>query len=110
MAVLSDHRYMRSDFAFLTDGMETLGILLALTSKSVYSLSRSMSPLMANQSTLAGKKQKFYGTAHVGSILLHNMEPCDCRNSLDSYFYNKKTPIVFFFFMNSSSSVSHALI
>lgn len=36
MAVLSDHRYMRSGFAFLTDGMETQGILLALTSKSVY--------------------------------------------------------------------------
>lgn len=36
VAVLSDHRFMRSGFAFLTDGMETRGISLALTSKTVY--------------------------------------------------------------------------
>lgn len=38
VAVTSDHRYMRSGFAFLTDGMETQGILLALTSKCVYGI------------------------------------------------------------------------
>lgn len=61
VAVSSDHRYMRSGFAFLTEGMETRGIQLALTSKSVYFHSRSVSPLMADQSTLPGEKQQFYG-------------------------------------------------
>lgn len=52
---------MRSGFAFLTEGMETRGIQLALTSKSVYSHARSVSPLMVDQSTRPGERQQFYG-------------------------------------------------
>lgn len=105
MAVLSDHRYMRSGFAFLTDGMETQGILLALTSKSVYSHSRSVSPLMANQSTLAGKKQQFYGLqghmwVALRSKIWSHVTP---NHRLESYLSNKSTPIDFFFFFCSNS-------
>lgn len=78
VAVSSDHRYMRSGFAFLTEGMETRGIQLALTSKSVYSHSRSVSPLMADQSTPPGEKQQFYGLqGQMWVVLDHKMGPCD---------------------------------
>lgn len=79
VAVSSDHRYMRSGFAFLTEGMETRGIQLALTSKSVYSHSRSVSPLMADQSTSPGEKAAILWAtrADVGCATPQNVGPCD---------------------------------
>lgn len=70
---------MRSGFAFLTEGMETRGIQLALTSKSVYSHSRSVSPLMADQSTPPGEKQQFLWAtrADVACTTPQNVGPCD---------------------------------
>lgn len=95
MAVLSDHRYMRSGFAFLTDGMETQGILLALTSKSVYSivLRRALSfeervsidGQSINSCWEKGSPSLWATRAHVGCAALQNMEPCDCStNRLES--------------------------
>lgn len=95
MAVSSDHRYMRSGFAFLTDGMETRGILLALTSKSVYLivLRRALSfeervsidGQSINSGWEKGSPSLWAMRAHMCCTVVQNMEPCDCStNRLES--------------------------
>lgn len=87
---MSDHRYMRSGFAFLTDGMETQGILLALTSKRVYSIVLRQALSFEEHVSIDGQSinscwekssPSLWATrAHVG--WLQNMEPCDCRRKI----------------------------
>lgn len=78
MAVLSDHRYMRSGFAFLTDGMETrdfagldFQVCLLSCEERVSIDGQSISPCWEKAAITWSTR------AHVGWVPLQNMEPWD---------------------------------
>lgn len=80
MAVLSDHRYMRSGFAFLADGMETRDF--AGLDFQVCLLSSKERVSIDGQSINSrwGKKKAaiiWAARAHVGCVPLQNTDPWD---------------------------------